>query len=303
MMMKYISKVVLSMLGLFLLLSFSESPAAAHGGGPSADIWDHWSWQDIPLLILIGTWYTVGLRSLWKQAGFGNGISWRRVSAFSLGMIVLFVALVSPLDALSEELLTVHMIQHLLIVLLAAPLFVLGRFALAFAWVLPARSIPRQWTQTWHFLIRPMTASLLHASAIWIWHMPRLYEASLHNEWIHFLEHASFFVTALWFWQSFSDLTANAHMGRSAKFGMGILSVFGLALASGLLGVLIAFSPYVWYPTYLTETTRYGLTALEDQQLAGTIMWIPSGVVYLLAAVGVMARWLFAMEALENPQG
>lgn len=288
---------------VLLMMLITASPAAAHDGGPSGNVWQQWAWLDLPLLMLMSGIYILGVRSLWKRAGMGSGISRMRVITFGVAMIVLFLALVSPLDALSDELFTAHMIQHLLIVLIAAPMFVIGRFALAFAWALPARSIPRQWIQTWDVLIRPMTASLLHASVMWIWHMPRLYEASLHNEWIHFLEHASFFLTALLFWQSFSDLTEDAHMGRSAKFGMGILSVFGVALVSGLLGVLIAFSPYAWYPSYIHETARYGLTTLEDQQLAGTIMWVPSGVVYLLAAMGVMTRWLFAMEALENPQG
>lgn len=131
--------------------------------------------------------------------------------------------------------------------------------------------------------------------------MPRLYEASLHNEWLHFLEHASFFLTAFLFWQVFAELTENVRMGRSAKFGMGIFMNFGTMLASGFLGVLLTFSPYVWYPTHIHETALYGLTALEDQQLAGAIMWVPSGVVYVASVLGVLGRWLFAMEALENP--
>jgi putative membrane protein len=90
-------------------------------------------------------------------------------------------------------------------------------------------------------------------------------------------------------------------MGRSAAFGLGIFMVFGTMLIGGFLGVLIAFSPHIWYGVYAHETVRYGLTALEDQQLAGTIMWVPSGVAYLAAVLRVMGRWLFAMEALENP--
>jgi cytochrome c oxidase assembly factor CtaG len=130
--------------------------------------------------------------------------------------------------------------------------------------------------------------------------MPRLYEASVRYEWIHFLEHFSFFFTAFLFWQVFVDLTEGIRMERSPKFGIGVFIVFGTMLVSGFLGVLIAFSPHVWYSVYVHETAYYGLNALEDQQLAGTIMWVPSGVVYLIAVIGVLGRWLFAMEAFES---
>jgi putative membrane protein len=226
---------------------------------------------------------------------------------FGVGWIMFFIALVSPLDALSKELFSAHMVQHLLLVLVAAPFFAIGRFALAVAWAVPPSGISKiwkewRWGRVWNFLTRPMTAFLLHNAAIWIWHMPKLYEASVHNEWIHFLEHFSFFFTAFLFWQVFADLTEGVRMGRSARFGLGIFMIFGTMLVSGFLGVLIAFSPHVWYAVYAHETVRYGLTALEDQQLAGTIMWVPSGVVYLVAVINVMGRWLFTMESLENPQ-
>lgn len=300
-------KVLLTLIITVLVLLMTASPVAAHGG-TSGDLWDHWAWQDLPLLMLMGGVYVLGLRSLWKRAGTGSGIGRGQAAAFGVGLIVLFIALVSPLDALSDELFSAHMVQHLLMVLVAAPFFAMGRFTLAVAWAFPPRWTSRvwkewKWGQAWNFLTRPMMVFLLHNAAIWIWHMPRLYEASVLNEWIHFLEHSSFFLTAFLFWQVFADLTESVRMGRSAKFGLGVFMIFGTMLVSGFLGVLIAFSPHVWYAVYAHETAHYGLTALEDQQLAGTIMWVPSGVVYLVAVLSVMGRWLFAMEALENPQG
>ena len=302
------SKIILTLMTSLLILSITAYPVAAHdGGGTSGDLWQHWAWQDVPLLLLMGGVYALGMQALWKRAGVGSGISRGRAAIFGAGLLMLFIALVSPLDALSEELYSAHMVQHLLLTLVAAPLFVIGRFTLAVAWAFPPSWTARiwkewKWKQAWHFLTRPMVAFLLHNIAIWIWHMPRLYEASLINEWLHFLEHASFFLTALLFWQVFADLTENARLARSARFGLGIFMIFGTMLVSGFLGVLITFSPYVWYPIYIHETALYGLTALENQQLAGTIMWVPSGVVYLAAVIGVLGRWLFAMEALENPQ-
>jgi cytochrome c oxidase assembly factor CtaG len=255
----------------------------------------------------MGAVYGLGVRSLWKRAGRGSGISTGRIAVFSLAMIFLAAALISPLDALSEMLFSAHMIQHLLLVLVAAPLFVVGRFQLALAWALRPEWVATiwkkwKWKQAWNFLTRPMTACLLHAAALWIWHLPRLYEASLTNEWLHFLEHACFFLSALIFWQVFAELAESAYNGRSTKFAMAIFAVFGIAMVSGLLGVLIAFSPHVWYPSHIHEAPFFGLTALEDQQLAGTIMWVPAGVVYLACAVGVLGRWLITMDALESRQ-
>ncbi len=289
------------------MLSITVYPVAAHDGGTSGDLWSHWAWPDLPGLLLIGGVYMLGLQALWKRAGTGSGITRRHAAAFCAGLVVLFIAIISPLDALSEELFSAHMIQHLLLMLVAAPLFVIGRFSLAVAWVIPVRWTSRfwkewRWKQIWGFLTRPMTAFLLHNFAMWIWHMPRFYEASLRVEWIHYLEHASFFLTAWLFWQVFADLSENAHRGSSARFGVGIFMIFGVMLVSGFLGVLITFSPFVWYPIHIHETALYGLTALEDQQLAGTLMWVPANVVYLASVLGVMGRWLFAMDAVETPQ-
>ena len=301
------SKNILTPTVTLLMLSIIASPVAAHGETPG-DLWHQWAWQDLPLLIFIGGVYALGLRSLWQRAGIGSGISRGRAITFGVGLIVLFIALVSPLDALSEELFSAHMVQHLLIVLLAAPLFAIGGFNLALAWAFPPRwtfKIGKEWRwgQIWNFLTRPKTAFLLHNAAMWIWHMPRLYEASVLNEWIHFLEHFSFFLTAFLLWQAFTDLMQGIRMGRATRLGQGILMIFGTMLVSGFLGVLITLSPQVWYSVYAHESIRYGLTALEDQQVAGTIMWVPSGLVYLLAVIAAMARWLFAIEALENPEG
>jgi putative membrane protein len=300
-------RIVLVLAMAICMLSITASPAAAHDGGGSGDLWHHWVWQDAPLLILMGGIYALGVRALWGRAGRGSGIRQGRVAIFGLGLIVLFVALISPLDFLSEVLFSAHMVQHLLLVLVAAPLFVIGRFPLAVAWAFPGRVSTRiwkewKWGRAWNFLTRPMTVFLLHNAAIWIWHMPRLYQAALEDNRLHFLEHAGFFLTALLFWQAFAELTENAPMGRSVKFGLGIFLIFATMLVGGFLGVLITFSPYVWYPAYVHGTAPFGLTALEDQQLAGAIMWIPSGVVYVAVMLTVVGRWLFAMEALENPQ-
>ena len=304
--MKLLSRSILLPLVVLGLSFGTVSPAHAHGG-THGEFWQRWAWQDLAWLLLIGGVYALGLRALWTRAGVGSGISRVRVAAFCAGMIVLFIAIISPLDALSEELFAAHMVQHLLLILVAAPLFVIGRYTLAVGWALPARWNAIlwkdwKWKDAWNFLTRPMAAFLIHNAAVWLWHMPRFYEAALENEWLHFLEHSSFFLTAFIFWQVFVELTQNMHLGRTSRFGLAIFLVFGTMLVSGFLGVLLTFSQYIWYPSHIHDTALYGLTALEDQQLAGTIMWVPAGVVYAGLAIGVMGRWLFAMEALENSQ-
>lgn len=300
------SRTVLLLLSILVLTLTTATSVLAHGG-THGELWQRWAWQDLSWLFLIGGVYALGLRALWTRAGVGSGISRGRAAAFVAGMIVLFIAIISPLDALSEELFAAHMVQHLLLILVAAPLFVLGRYTLAVGWALPTRWNTRiwkdwKWKDAWSFLTRPMAAFLIHNVAIWLWHMPRFYEAALENEGLHFLEHASFFFTAFVFWQVFAELTRNMHLGRASRFGLGIFLVFGTMLVSGFLGALLTFSQYVWYPSHIHDTVLYGLTALEDQQLAGTIMWVPMGIIYAGLAIGVMGRWLFAMEALETPQ-
>lgn len=304
--MKLSSRSILLLLFVMALSLMTVSPVRAHGG-THGNIWQSWAWGDLPWFLLIGAAYALGLRALWKRAGVGNGISRGRAVTFGAGMLVLFIAIISPLDALSDELFAAHMAQHLLLILVAAPLFVFGRFTLAVGWALPPRWNTRiwkdwKWKDAWHFLTRPMAAFLIHNAAIWLWHMPRFYEAALQDEGLHFLEHASFFITAFIFWQVCAELTQNMHLGRTSRFGQAIFLVFCTMLVSGFLGALLTFSQYVWYPSHIHDTALYGLTALEDQQLAGTIMWVPMGVAYAGLAIAVLGRWLFAMEALEKSQ-
>ena len=304
--MKLFSRSILLLLFVIGLSLVMVSPASAHGG-THGELWQRWAWKDLSWLLLIGGIYAVGVRALWIRGGVGNGISRVRAAAFGAGVLVLFIAIISPLDALSEELFSAHMVQHLLLILVAAPLLVFGRFTLAVGWALPPRWNARiwkdwKWKDAWHVLTRPMAAFLIHNAAIWLWHMPRLYEAALQDEGLHFIEHASFFITAFIFWQVCTELTRNMHLGRASRFGQAIFLVFGTMLVSGFLGALLTFSQYVWYPSHLHDTALYGLTALEDQQLAGTVMWVPMGVAYAGLAIAILGRWLFVMEALEKSQ-
>jgi cytochrome c oxidase assembly factor CtaG len=145
--------------------------------------------------------------------------------------------------------------------------------------------------QLWHVLTRPLVVWFLHGLALWAWHTPGLYQAALASEPVHILEHSSFFLTALLFWWI---VIAPSH--RELDKGMAVLYLFTTALQSGVLGFLITFASFPWYPAYAQTTAAWGLTPLEDQQLAGAIMWIPAGVVYVVAAVVLFVLWLREIE-------
>ena len=238
--------------------------------------------------IALAAWlYARGVRRLWRRAGRGHVVQPWQAACFAGGLVSLLVALESPLDALSEALFAAHMVQHLLLIVLAAPLLVLGAPLAPLLWALPAAS-RRPVGAWWHqasWLARPALAFGLHSLALWAWHLPALYEAALASRGVHVLEHLSFVLTAALFWWSL------LHRGQ-AGYGVGVLYVFGLAIESTLLGALLTFSHNVWYTSHLGTTAAWGLSPLEDQQLAGLIMWVPGGVIYLVAALSLFGLWL-----------
>jgi len=238
-------------------------------------------------VLLAGWLYGRGVRRLWQRAGRGHVVRRWQVACFGGGLAALLVALESPLDSVSEQLFAVHMVQHLLLILAAAPLLVLGAPLAPVLWALPApsRRAVGGWWRRLATLARPSVAFVLHSLALWAWHLPPLYEAALGSRGVHVLEHASFVLTAALFWWSL------LHRGR-AGYGVGVLYVFSLALESTLLGALLTFAHGPWYTSHLATTAAWGLSPLEDQQLAGLIMWVPGGVIYLAAALGLFGLWL-----------
>jgi putative membrane protein len=247
------------------------------------------------LLALSGGWYTLGVLRLWRNAGVGRGIGRLQAAAFAGGWLALVLALVSPLDALGARLFSAHMVQHELLMLVAAPLLVLGRPLAAWTWGLsPARRqvvgrwirVP-WWAATWALLTDPLAAWALHALALWLWHVPSWFEAALRNEGWHALQHASFLGTALLFWWS-----ALGGDSRSRASGFALLYLFTTMLHTGALGALLTLAPTPWYPSYAAATGALGLDPVADQQLGGLVMWVPGSLAYLVAGLLVVARLL-----------
>ena len=278
--------------------------ALAHGGKPHtwSDLWQSWSFEPVVVISLIVTaWLFVqGTTRLWRKAGTGHGIRYLEVAAFASGWLTLLIALISPLHAWGRVLFSAHMTQHEVLMLVAAPLLVLGRPLISFTWALPlswsraaGAFAKTAWLNSvWHFLTFPFVAWLLHALALWAWHIPKLFDAVLKFETVHTLQHLSFFLSALLFWWALIH-------GRQGLMGYGaaVLYVFTTSLHSGLLGAVITFSRAVWFPSYLGLTESWGLTPLEDQQLGGLIMWIPASLVYIFSGLALFAGWLRESEA------
>lgn len=262
-----------------------------HGDQPHNwhDLVRAWSFEPLVVVSLTITalLFAIGLFRL-KRRSFRT---WE-VVCFALGWLALVVALVSPVHAWGRVLFSAHMTQHEVLMLVAAPLLVLGRPLVAFLWALPlswsrrlgnvAKIAPIN--RVWRTLTIPLVAWLVHAIALWIWHIPAFFEAVLRYESVHTAQHLSFLISALLFWWALIHGPQGA-MG----YGAAVLYVFTTSVHSGVLGALITVAGSVWYPTYAGS---WGLTALEDQQLGGLIMWIPASLVYVIAGLALFAGWL-----------
>jgi putative membrane protein len=282
----------------------SPGVALAHPGEPhgSGDLWTYWRLDPVlGLAIALGTLtYVRGLLVMLGRARAAHLLLRRLAVAFGGSILALSADLLSPLDGLSGVLFSAHMVQHLLLILVAAPLLAVSRPLAQLLWALPRpwrRALGRLraggmvWRQVRRFFGQPLAIWALHAGALWLWHLPVLYEAALVSEPVHALEHATFLLTALLFW---NVLLAGSHSPR--RSGMGVLYTFTMALQGSLLGALITFTAQPWYSTYAEQLNPWGLTPLADQQLAGAIMWVPSGAVYVLAACWLFVTWLNAVE-------
>ena len=246
------------------------------------------------LLISFGLAYARGLYRLAASARSHRAHVVRCGIRFAFGWSVLAVALLSPLATATSGLFSAHMLQHELMMVLAAPLMVLGRPLAILAWALP-----RSWSRAaggslrssairvpWRIASTPLGATILHGAAIWLWHAPILFERAEASVAVHTVQHSVFLFSGLLFWW------ALLRPGRdAARIGRSLLCLFVTMLHTSALGVLLTFSQRVWYPLSTLAAAQSGLTPLEDQQLGGLIMWVPGGLSYVVAALVLVARW------------
>jgi cytochrome c oxidase assembly factor CtaG len=270
------------------VLTGAERAAPAFG-------WNVEPWLVALMAFSVAAYATGYLRLRRRSGKHGRSLRARHGVVFAGGSCALALALFSPLDALSAWLFSAHMVQHETIMLIAAPLLVLGRPLAVWIWALPhewrlsvGRCIrERRFAASWRFMTAPLTGWVLHAVALWAWHAPAAFEAALVHPLVHSLQHTSFLLTALVFWW-----TVFGDGARRQSGGHAMLSVFTTMVHTTALGALITLAPGLWYPYYVEPCSTLGIDPLHDQQLGGLIMWVPGATAYLIGGLVIATRWL-----------
>jgi len=285
-----------------LALGFAPLAAAHVAGTVDASfpppMWNVDPWVVAPLIVT-ALLYAAGYRALGRRAKAGRSSLRRQALAFTGGWLALVLALVSPLDALGGLLFSAHMVQHELMMIVAAPLMVLGRPLVTMLWAFPGgarasigRGVRVAWVRrAWQVLTLATVAWLFHAAALWLWHVPVLFETALAHPGLHALQHASFLASALVFWW-----TVFSPRAAAAGAGVAMLSLFTTMVHTGALGALLTLAPDLWYPSYASPASAWGFDPLVDQQLGGLIMWVPGGLAYLVGGLVVTAQRLLLRD-------
>jgi putative membrane protein len=279
-------------------VALCSSAALAHEGAEHVSpghLWSAWSFEPwvIAGMAVVSGLYAVGLVKMQSR------VSRWQIAGFTTGMAALALTLLSPIHRLGAELFSAHMTQHELLMLIAAPLLVLGCPGTPMIWAFPLatrlrfghlfhQSLIRT---AWQSISSPFAAWLVHGITLWVWHVPVLYQATLDSELVHAAQHTTFLLTALLFWWALIH-------GRGGRltYGLAVAYVFTTAVHTSALGALLTCSTKLWYPIYAGRTAVWGLTPLQDQQLGGLIMWVPAGLVYIGIGLWLFAKWLQESE-------
>jgi len=274
------------------VLLLVSGACAAHGIEPAGESHPRFDATLAGVLAGVVVLYVRGVARVWERAGRGRGVRVSDAVRFALGLVAVVVALLSPIDALADRSFAAHMIEHELLMVVAAPLLVLARPLEAAVWALPRNtrraiaSFLRRpaLAASWTALTGAVAATVVHAVVLWIWHVPVLFAAALASLPLHVLQHVCFFASALAFWWAVVG-------GARRRAGpLALACLFATMLQTSALGALLTLAPTPWYG-YAIDTP-FGLSALEDQQLGGLVMWVPGALAYVVIAMWVVATWL-----------
>ena len=269
-----------------------------------------WEWRPVVALVLgaAGALYVTGWRRL-RTRGAASVSIWR-LACYLGGLAAIALGLLSPVSVYSGVLLSAHMLQHQLLVMVAVPLLLLADPMPAALWGLPrsARRTVGAVLRTGapaRRAVRALTwmpvAGLLYVVTLSAWHVPTAYQASLGNPWLHDLQHLSFFATGILFWWPIVNPAPRLHRLTSGLgYGLRIGYVLLATAHNTALGAVIALAQRVLYPTYAAAPRLFGLTVLDDQALAGGIMW-SGGHMYLIAVLVLLHRALGSERTEPGP--
>jgi putative membrane protein len=269
---------------------------------PSFIIRLSWAWRPeiILTLGLAATVHLTGRQRLKRKGSTGLTKPWRSISYLS-GLAILWIALMSPIDVLSDQFFYMHMIQHLLLVMIAPPLLLIANPMPIMLWGLPSSlrlEIGRGLRPGSRF--RRAVRSVTTPGLVWLyfvavlvgWHDPRLYDLTLKSALVHDLEHLSFLGTAVLFW--WHVIGCAPHIHRRLSQGVRIGYALSMVPANALTGIAIALASEPIYEHYTTVPRLGEMTVLQDQELGGAIMWIPGSMMYIIAALILIAQMLRA---------
>ena len=257
-----------------------------------------WRFEIVAILLFFGVLYTVGWRRLRRRRGGQSGLATRwRLTSYWTGLVILAASLMSPIDYLGGQLFFMHMLQHLLTMMVAAPLLLFANPFPFLLWGLPTgarKAVARQFrgdATTRKLLAQATKPGIAWAAFIVVylgWHEPMLYNLALRRDWVHDLQHITFFAVAMLFWWHVTGAGPKIH-GRFPVWGK-LAYLISAVPFNMFAGIIIAFSTTVIYTYYESIPRVWGLTTMQDQMLGGTIMWIPGSMMLLLAALIVLSR-------------
>ena len=249
--------------------------------------WWHWHFHpDVVLgILLLEGIYLLGIGPLRKRYSLAPSVETQHVVLFSLGVLVLYGTLTGPIHELSDRFLfSAHMVQHLIMILLVPRLLLAGTPG----WLLRPLVRPPFMLAAGRFLTHPVIAFIIFTAVLSMWHLPSLYDLTLHNHPVHVIEHLMFLSSAvIMWWPLMSPLP---ELPR-ASYPIQMVYLFLLSLPPGFLGAAMTFSHRVLYPWYDSVPRIWGLTTLADQQIGGLIMKIPGALTFMVILVLVFFAW------------
>lgn len=285
--------------------------AYAHSGlsgklGTTQDIFNLWSFDPLLLIALVSALLYLRGWARYRRSGSRHFPRWRLAAMLS-GLVMIGLALASPIDALADRSFTWHMVQHLLVTVIGPPLILLSAPFLPMIRGLPkpirhqffipfAKNAMVRWFA--RKITLPQTAfALLHIS-LFFWHYPAFYDLALHNRWVHYLEHITFmFAAGLFWWNVINPFPFPNRLPEP----LGVAYLFLSSIINTALAAMISFSDQALYDYRLMEFMQ-GWNALEDQRVGGIIMWVVGGLIHLTAILTLFFLLAQKAQALEPPR-